>query len=346
MFAAFRPFAPAPLRPQRRALLGMVPALALSGVPAARALASPSTRERLILSGPPATVSFPFIHMIETGALASLAQGVEFHLWTNPDQLRALALDDGADFMAVPTNVGANLYNRGIPLTLLNVSVWGMLWMISRNPDMRTLADFKGMEIALPFRADMPDILFSLLASRQGLDPRRDFQIRYVATPMDAMQLLLTRRVDHALLAEPAVSVALRKTHSFPLSAVAPELYRSVSLTEEWGRVLSRPARIPQAGIAVLGQARQDAALVQAVREAYARSQAWCEANPQACGELVAQHIEMVTPEAVADAMQASVRHLSTAREARPELEFFFEQLLADQPGLVGGKLPDGAFYA
>lgn len=346
MFAASPPLVQAQPRQRRRALLGLLPALALAGTPVGRASTAQGARDRLVLSGPPATVSFPFIHMMESGALAPLARNVSFHLWTNPDQLRALALDGGADFMAVPTNVGANLYNRGVPLTLLNVSVWGMLWMISRNPDMRTLADFKGMEIALPFRADMPDILFSLLATRQGLDPRHDFKIRYVAAPMDAMQLLLTRRVDHALLAEPAVSVALRKTHSFPLSAVAPDLYRSVSLTEEWGRVLSRPARIPQAGIAALGDTRRDTALVRAVREAYARSQTWCETNPQACGELVARHIDMVSPEAVADAMQASVHRLSTAREAQAELEFFFQQLLADQPGLVGGKLPDAAFYA
>ncbi|MER1968965.1 MqnA/MqnD/SBP family protein [Castellaniella sp. GW247-6E4] len=344
MFALPRPAAPEAPHPRRRALLGLLPALALASAPPTRALAG--GRSRLILSGPPATVSFPLIHMMESGALEPLARQIEFRLWTNPDQLRALALEGAVDIMAVPSNVGANLHNRGVPLTLLNVSVWGVLWMISRSPDMRTLADFRGMEIALPFRADMPDILFSLLAKHQGLDPKHDFQIRYVATPMDAMQLLLMRRVDHALLAEPAVSVALRKTHSFPLSAVAPDLYRSVSLTQEWGRVLSRPARIPQAGIAALGAAREDRALIDAVREAYARSQTWCEANPRECGERVSRHIEMVTPEAVADAMQASVRHLTSAREARPELEFFFEQLLADQPGLIGGKLPDAAFYA
>lgn len=64
--------------------------------------------------------------------------------------------------------MAANLYNRGVPLQLLNVSVWGMLALVSRTPGRHTLADFKGEEIAMPFRADMPDILFQLLARAQG----------------------------------------------------------------------------------------------------------------------------------------------------------------------------------
>ena len=105
----------------------------------------------------------------------------------------------------------------------------------------------------MPFRGDMPDIIFRLLAEHEGLAVGKDITLRYVASPIDAMQLLITRRADHALLAEPAVSMGLRKTHSFPVSVIAPELYRSVDLQEEWGRVLKRPPRIPQAGIAALG---------------------------------------------------------------------------------------------
>ncbi|MCX7672716.1 MAG: hypothetical protein N2Z63_03805 [Thiobacillaceae bacterium] len=172
---------------------------------------------RLVLAGPYAAVSYPLIHMVDSGALADVAEQVEFVAWKDPDQLRVFVLQGGADFVALPTNVAANLYNRGVPLKLLNVSTWGVLWLLSRDAGRTRLADFRGEEIAMPFRADMPDIVFSLLARAQGLDPRRDFRLRYVASPLDAMQLLVMRRVDHALLAEPAASMALRKTRSFPV---------------------------------------------------------------------------------------------------------------------------------
>ncbi len=63
--------------------------------------------------------------MLASDGFADIAEKVEFILWTNPDQLRALALNGKVDFIALPTNVAANLYNRGAPLALLNVSQWG-----------------------------------------------------------------------------------------------------------------------------------------------------------------------------------------------------------------------------
>ena len=312
---------------------------------AAAGMAHAGKLPKLVLAGPFAGVSNPLIHMVESGALADVAEQVEFVSWRDPDQLRLLALEGKADFIAMPTNVAANLYNRGAKLNLLNVSSWGSLWMVSREPDLKTLADFKGKEIALPFRADMPDIVFSALAEKQGLNPRKDFQLRYVATPMDAMQLLLTRRVDHVLLSEPSVSMALRKSRSFPVSAVAPDIYRSVDLQKEWGRVFQREARIPQAGIAALGKAKDDSALVQRFQAAYAKSLKWCEDNAEACGAMVAKRTEMLTAEAVADSIRTSQYRFVTADQARPELEQFFRLLMDKQPALVGGKLPDAAFY-
>ena len=262
--------------------------------PAAPAVVGTKKVHRLVLAGPFATVSNPLIRIVDAGLLADVAEKVEFVSWRTPDQLRAMALKGEADFLAMPSNLSANLYNRGLKLQQMNIGIWGILWMVARRDGLKTLADFKGQEVVMPFRGDMPDALFRLLCRKQGIDPDKDMTLRYVASPLDAMQLLITRRADNALLADPAVAVGLRKSQSFPISVVAPSLYRSVSLQEEWGRVFNRAPRMPQAGIVMLGSQLGNTAL---------------------------------------------------ARKARPELEFFYQQLLEMQPGLVGGKLPDDGFY-
>lgn len=327
----------------RRQLLAAGGALTLAG----RALATtaaPARLPQITLAGPPALLSAPLIHMAETNALQALAEKTSFTAWRDPDQLRVMALGRKADMLAMPSNVAANLYNRGAGVTLLNIASWGGLWILTRDSARKALVDFKGEEIAVPFRGDMPDLMLQLLAARQGLDMRRDLRIRYVPTPMEAMQLLITRRVQHALLTEPAVSMALRKTQSFPMGMIAPQLHRGADLQQEWGRIFQRPPRLPQAGIAAVGDLRQQPAVLAAVQQAYARSLAWCLANPLECGRMMAARIDLLTPEAVADALPHSNLQAVPAHQARAEITFFFEQLLARDPALLGGKLPDAAF--
>ncbi|RKW40983.1 MAG: ABC transporter substrate-binding protein, partial [Lautropia sp.] len=285
--------------------------------PAAPAVVGTKKIPRLVLAGPFATVSNPLIRIVDAGLLADVAEKVEFVSWRTPDQLRAMALKGEADFLAMPSNLSANLYNRGLKLQQMNIGIWGILWMVARRDGLKTLADFKGQEVVMPFRGDMPDALFRLLCRKQGIDPDKDMTLRYVASPLDAMQLLITRRADNALLADPAVAVGLRKSQSFPISVVAPSLYRSVSLQEEWGRVFNRAPRMPQAGIVMLGSRLGNTALARRFEEACEEAQHWCEANPDECGQIVARRIEMLTPEGVADAIRADKSDMVVASKAR-----------------------------
>lgn len=329
-------------RMNRRRLLA---AAAAASLPLAVPAWAQHRVDRLVLGGPMASVSNPLIRMVQSDALADVAGHVEFAEWKDPDQLRALALGGQADFMAMPSNVAANLYNRGVPLKLLDINTWGILSIVSRDEGMKTLADLVGKELVMPFRGDMPDIIFQTLAEKQGLRVGEDIRLRYVATPIDAMQLLLTRRADQALLAEPAISMAFIKSRSLPVKIIAPQLYRSVDLQAEWGRVFDRDARIPQAGIVVLGQRMEDAALIQRFEQAHAQALQWCSANADACGRVVAERISMLTPEGVADSIRAVQAEFVTAADARPDLEFFYQKLAEREPGLIGGKLPGDDFY-
>lgn len=308
------------------------------------ALAQPKI-PKLVLAGPFSSVSNPLIHIVETGALNDLAEKVEFVSWRDPDHLRMLALNGKTQVLAMPVNVAANLYNRGAPVKLLNVSTWGLLWLVSRDSNLTSIEDFRNKEIAMPFRGDMPDIIFGLLAENADMQLQKDIKLRYVASPLDAMQLLLMRRVDHALLAEPAVSMALRKSGSFPISVIAPELHRSLDLQEAWGKSFNRQGRIAQAGITLVGEAGNNSLLANRLAEEYEKSLTWCAENSVECGQLVAKKVPMLSPEAVSDAMAVSQMKAITAIDAREEVEFLLKQLLDRNPASVGGKLPDDNFY-
>lgn len=298
---------------------------------------------KLVIAGPVATVSHPFFKMIQDGALNDVASSVEFKLWKNPDELRAILLNNGASFVAIPTNVAANLYNKNVDIKLLNVPVWGILEILSRDKNAKSIDDFKGKEIVVPFRSDMPDILLQALIKKAGYDVKKDFKLNYVATPPDAMQMMILRRADNVLLAEPATSMAMRKTGSFPVSLIAPEIFRSVKLENEWGRVFKTKPEIPTAGVAVVGGV--DKHIIDRFLEEYKKSLEWYKANPKEAGELVAKNITMLKPEAVSDSIEHVKLQNSSAAESKESLEEFFKIMLEIEPKLIGGKLPDSEFY-
>ena len=299
--------------------------------------------DTLVLSGPMASVSHPLLRMIDSGALNDVAKNMKFVMWKSPDELRALTLRGKVDFMAVPTNVAANLYNKGVDIKLQNVSVWGILGMLTRDKNKKTLADFKGCEIVMPFRGDMPDIVFQEIAKKEGLNPKKDFKIQYVSSPIDAMQMLIMRRVDNALLVEPAISMALRKTRSFPLKLIAPDLYRSADLQKEWGEVFHVEGKIPQAGIATIGKVNPY--IVKRFNQEYAKALTWYKTHPKEAGNLVNKYIPMLTAEAVADSISHVQLNDVSAKDAKKDLEFFFTVLKQNNPKIIGGKLPDIGFY-
>src|SRR5574343_1146880 len=111
-------------------------------------------------------------------------------------------------------------------------------------------------------------------------------------------------------------------------------------MQQEWGRLYQRPARLPQAGIAAVGALRAQPEALAAVTRAYAQSLAWCRSNVLECGRMMARHIDLLTPEAVADAIAVSQLDAVPAAQARSDLEVFYGQLLTRNPQRVGGKLP------
>ena len=122
----------------RRTLIQAVAGLAAAPALGAQPPAAVPRLPRLLLAGPFAGVSNPLVRLVDAGLLRGVADSVEFVNWKDPDQLRALALEGKADFIAMPSNVAANLYNRGVKLGLLDINTWGVLHMVSRDPALKT----------------------------------------------------------------------------------------------------------------------------------------------------------------------------------------------------------------
>lgn len=304
-----------------------------------------NTSENIVFAVPFAPVSYPVFKMIDDKVFDKFDKKTEVLIWNDPDQLRALISGKQVDICAAPSNVGAMFYNKNIDIRLLNISIWRAIWLVSRSPDKKTLLDFKGEKIAMPFKGDMPYIVFMELARKQGLNPEKDFELQYMATPMDAAKRMIMRRADNALLIDPAVSTVIVKSQSGLTSVVAPDIYRSVDIQSEWGRIFNTKNEIPFAGMMAVGDVLENKELLDYFIDEYEKATEWCMAHPDETAKMVVRYIPQLNEAGVRLAMKNVVLRADSAQASRPALEHFYNVLLESKPALVGGRLPDDNFY-
>lgn len=298
----------------------------------------PQRLDRLALYGPPAGPSITVARAIALGSLAGLAKQVSLTVWRTPDELRAGLTSGAIDLSIVPVQAAANLYNRGLGLRLVNVMTEGLLYIVAPAGTLTRLDELTGKRIALPFVNDTPDFVLKALLARAGLAAK--VELLPVGSPIEAAQLLLSERIDGALLSEPVASVAIQRS-----AASKRPLARTLDLQQAWGQSRGGEAVLPQAGLAVTERfLKQHAALIEPLQRGLADAASAVNAEPAAAAASAAAALEQPAP-----VLAASIPHsrltARPARQARPAIEAMLELMAAGDPAIIGGRLPDNGFY-
>lgn len=287
----------------------------------------------MVLSG---TTGLSLVKLLEEQP--QIAPGVTFNYTVikSPDQMSAKIIAGEADIAAVPTNLASILYNRGIPVQLAAITNWGVMYVVGRDATITTWADLKGKEIGVTGKGSTPDLLFRYLLQANGIDPERDVQIRYYASPAELAQLVIADKVHLATLPEPWVTEALSRNAALRVL---------LDYQKEWARLEKRDVSYPQSALVVKTQlATEKKAAVRAFLQAAAASSAWVVENPSAAGVLAEKHLSISSTAATAAIPRCNLRFDET-HQVQPEIGYFLEKLYSFQPQSIGGKLPDEGFY-
>lgn len=321
----------------RREFLGLMGAASTLGL---HGLARAADNGRLPMYGPPAAPSLVLAHIAESGGLDQAYGTVDFSVYRDPDQLRTGFVSGRWDLAGTPTYVAANMANRKVPVHLVNVMTFGLLYVISRDASIQRFEDLGGKTVAMFFKGDMPDLVCQYIARKKGMVIGKDLKMQYVATPVEAIQLLLAGRIDHAVLPEPAATGAIMRGLKS-----AQKLHRVLDLQQAWAGVTGGPAEIPQAGMMISRQLlERHANIATDLQQAFARSAAWVNNNPSSAGRLGEAYMPMKAP-----VIQQSVGYSNikpqAAKDARERLEDFYTRLAELNPGIIGERLPEAGFY-
>ena len=325
---------------RRSFLLGLASAAA-AGILSRRALAAAQDlAEPLTIWGIPASPSAVFARAVASGALETVAPGARFDVWKSTDQMRAGIATGDFKLFATSTYAAANFFNRGAGTRMVNVVTWGVLYVMARDQSITKIEDLAGKHVLLSNKNEAPDLIFRLVLKWSGIDPDKDVTLDYVGSPNEAVPLYLSGRGDVAVLHEPAATAALIKAKQTGMP-----LFRAFDVTEVYGRHTGRGPKIPQVGLAV-SEAFLDAhpEVVEAAHAACVAAGDWVLANPEQAGALSAETLGLPAP-VIAKSLPFVHIDVKTAKESREDIELYFDYLMSIDPGIVGGRKPDPAFY-
>ncbi|WED23842.1 ABC transporter substrate-binding protein [Vibrio sp. JC009] len=297
-------------------------------------------RKELTIYGPPADPSLPLAHAAENNALPGLVNNLGFNIYRDPDVLRTNFVTGRWEIAGAPSYVAANLHNKGMKVRLMNIMTWGLLYVISVDGSIKKMEDLKGQEIVMPYKADMPDLVFQHVAQKKGMVQDKDYRLNYVSTPFEGLQLLLSGRVKHAVLPEPAATAALLKSKK-----AGKKMARVINLQTMWGEATGGPARIPQAGMMVSDSLLNEMPqLPDQLHNSLQNSTDWVVSNPADAGRLGQKYMPLKAP-VIEHSIPFSNFALVKAKDIQQEIEDFFTILAELNPGIIGDKLPGSDFY-
>ena len=227
----------------------------------------------------------PLAYLMENSSLPEVVPDIQFVPIQNHEQMKALLTSEQAQLAPNPTLLSAGLYQQELPIKLLNVMIWGNIFVLSPDPSIADWEDLRGKTVLIPFKGSMPEMIFRFLASQSGLQPDQDVTIQSTQDFQSTAQLLIAGQGDAGVFAEPQASSVVAKARQQKLNMVY-----NLDFKAAWGQVTGQPPRFPQAGISILSRLQNDHPdVVEVIQTELRNSLDWIDQNPTAAAELGAK---------------------------------------------------------
>ncbi len=297
-----------------------------------------------VLKGP---TGFGFVHLLGEGGDLGRGVVVDAEVLPSPQEAVARVVSGEAVMAALPATTAALLYNRGVPIQLAAVTGEGNLFLMASGEETSTGEGFGpsfvrsmlegGRRLYVPAPGSTPDLLTRYLLDSWGFSSSEmevllDFS---VAAPAQLSQMVIAGRASYAVLPEPFATMA-------ELSGSA--VRRSGDLQVYWNEETGMGSYPMTALVVQSDFVTDNPQAYEMVLDAVARSIEGVNADPQGASLLIEEH-GILSAALAAPSIGRCALMFSPAAEAAEAYGYYLSVLHAMDPALVGGVLPDEAFF-
>lgn len=287
----------------------------------------------LTLKGPSA---MGMIYLIDS-ANQVIPEQLHIEILDEPMLVRARILKDKPELAVLPLNIGAILYNKGLPYQVIAIPVWGTLYLFGSDTSINSWPSLKNKRIFLMGKGTTPDVLFRYLLNIHGLNPNQDVILDYsFPTHIDLANAVSAGQADLAVISEPLVSLVRARN---------PSILQIMDLNAEWAKAFPGNPAMPQT--ALMGRndfIRDHPEWIRKICEAWNRSIDQVNLHPDRAAERIIFYKILPDPAMAVSSIPRCNLKFRYASEIRPEIGQYLQVFFTFNPDAVGGKLPDEQF--
>lgn len=286
-----------------------------------------------VMAGP---TGFSSVALTQNEGKISDTVTINMSVFPSPNEVIARLANGELDFASLPTNVAANLYNKGVKVKLAAVIGNGMLSVLSSDGSASSVEDLLGKTVHVPGAGSTPDQMSQLLLKQAGLEVGKDVILDYsVAAPAQLAQLVIAGKVSLAVLPQPFVSMILNRSPKSRAVVDVQSLYHQLS------GVLNYPMSVLVVSEAF---AKNHPLALATVLKAYEDSVAWVNADPIAAGQAIEAAGIMASAMATPAIPSCNLVFIPS-QEAKAEVQAYFSFLHGFSPASIGGTIPSEDLY-
>lgn len=266
-------------------------------------------------------------------------ENYEFSMMTAADELLPLMIKGELDIALLPSNVASVLYqktNGGV--TVIDINTLGVLYMVSGDSSIGSVADLAGKTIYLTGKGTTPDYVLHYILNGNRIDADQDCTLEYRSEATEVAALLAENSDAIGLLPQPFVTAACAQNDA--LSVI-------MDMNAEWEKLQGENGSRLVTGVTVVRneflQEHENA--VAAFMEEHKASAESMNTDVENGAKLaVASEIIAKEPIALKAIPKCNITYID-GNEMKQALSGYLQVLYEQNPESVGGALPQDDFY-
>lgn len=266
---------------------------------------------------------------------------VEYKILAGAANIGTSILSGEADVAVMPTNVAAKLYNNGAKIKMLSVNIFGVLYMVGKNPLTSGTSDLLGKVVLNIGRGGTPDITLKYILDSNNLPyvesetaVEGKVAIRYVNDASEVIAMLKTDKADYGIMGEPAVTNAVK---AIPCSVV-------LDMQSAWNSGVGENS-FTQVCVVLGESVYNDKAFVDDLYAKLTSNVSYLAEDLANIGATLQEKGSSLKVNFTQETLNRCNVQNKKAIEVKAQLENYFKAIYEYDKTFIGGKLPDENLY-